>query len=79
MEFWTALTVWQKRIIAGFAGAIAGYAYYYYIGCLSGTCPITSNPYISTLYGTVIGALLINGKKKNQERQHGNNSSTTTN
>ncbi len=39
-------------------GAAAGYAYYYYIGCVSGTCPITSNPYISTIYGGVMGFLL---------------------
>lgn len=77
MEFFTSLNVWQKRTLAGIAGAAAGYAYYYYIGCMSGTCPITSNPYISTLYGTVIGVLMVNGKKKTQEVQNGNNSTTT--
>jgi phage shock protein E len=40
-------------------GALAGYLYYYYIGCVSGACPITSNPWSSTLYGAVMGALLI--------------------
>lgn len=79
MGFWTTLTLWQKRSIAGIVGAIAGYAYYYYIGCISGTCPITSNPYISTLYGTVVGALFVNGKKKNKEQEDGNSNPTTTN
>ncbi len=36
-------------------GAIGGYAYYHYVGCSTGTCPITSNPYISTGYGAVMG------------------------
>jgi hypothetical protein len=45
-------------------GAAAGYAYYYYIGCVSGTCPISSNPYISTIYGGVMGFLLAPRSKK---------------
>lgn len=36
-------------------GAIGGFAYYHFAGCASGTCPITSNPYISTSYGAIFG------------------------
>ncbi|WP_396145795.1 DUF6132 family protein [Flavobacterium sp.] len=39
-------------------GAIAGYAYYHYVGCASGTCAITSKPLNSTLYGSLMGGLL---------------------
>lgn len=39
-------------------GAIGGYLYYHYVGCISGTCPITSKPTSSTLYGAVMGGLL---------------------
>lgn len=39
-------------------GAAGGYAYYYFIGCNSGTCPITSNPTSSILYGSLIGIVL---------------------
>jgi hypothetical protein len=38
-------------------GAIAGYAWYRFVGCSTGTCPITSNPWTSTLYGGVMGGL----------------------
>jgi uncharacterized membrane protein YedE/YeeE len=41
-------------------GAIAGYLYYFYIGCASGTCAITSKPLNSTLYGAVMGGLIFN-------------------
>jgi hypothetical protein len=41
-------------------GAITGYAYYYYVGCASGTCAITSKPLNSTLYGGLMGGLLFN-------------------
>ena len=77
MEFFSTLNVWQKRSVAGIIGAAAGYAYYYYIGCMSGTCPITSNPYISTLYGTVLGMMLINGKKKTRVLDNGNGNTAT--
>ncbi|HKI79778.1 MAG TPA: DUF6132 family protein [Ignavibacteriaceae bacterium] len=58
------LIILSKIIIPVFLGAIAGYSYYYYIGCVSGTCPITSNPYISTAYGAVVGSVFISFKKK---------------
>jgi hypothetical protein len=38
-------------------GAAAGFAYYKFVGCSTGACPITSNPFISTIYGAVMGAL----------------------
>ena len=41
-------------------GAIAGYAYYYYVGCADGSCAITSKPLNSTLYGSLMGGLLFN-------------------
>lgn len=49
--------VWTKRVLLALAGGGAGFAYYYFIGCASGACPISSNPYISTVYGAVIGVL----------------------
>ncbi len=40
------------------AGAALGYANYRFIGCSTGSCPLTRNPYVSTAYGALIGALV---------------------
>lgn len=55
-----------KNYLIGIAlGALAGFLYWRFIGCNSGTCPITSTWYNSTLYGALMGALFANsGKKK---------------
>ena len=39
-------------------GAAAGYFYWFYVGCNSGSCLITSRASNSTLYGLVMGGLL---------------------
>ena len=50
------------RLIAGiFFGAVAGFCLYRFVGCKTGMCPITRNPYISTVYGAILGALLASG------------------
>lgn len=47
----------KMEIIGTLVGAGLGYAYYYFIGCESGSCAITSKPLNSTLYGAVMGLL----------------------
>ncbi len=47
-----------RTIIGLVAGGGIGFAYYKLVGCSSGTCPLTSNPIISTVYGSIIGALV---------------------
>lgn len=48
-------------------GALGGYLYWYYIGCLSGSCAITSNPLNSTLYGAAMGGLIFSMFKKEKK------------
>jgi hypothetical protein len=46
--------VWSLGIVIG---ALLGFLYWYYVGCLSGSCAITSSPVNSTIYGAVLGML----------------------
>ncbi len=61
---------WVKTGLFLTLGAIAGYSYYYFIGCSTNSCPITSNPYISSGYGMMVGLLMsVDTKKKNKETE----------
>ncbi|MBP6231414.1 MAG: hypothetical protein KA397_07180 [Paludibacteraceae bacterium] len=62
---------WVKQnilyIIGSIVGAIGGYIYWYFIGCDSGGCPITSSPYNSVIWGAIMGALLLSMLKKDKK------------
>jgi len=47
-----------RIIIGAIIGGGLGFAYYKFIGCSTGTCPLTSHPVASSLYGMVVGALV---------------------
>ena len=51
-------TMILRIVIGAVVGGGLGFAYYKFVGCSSGTCPLTSSPFISTLYGMVVGALV---------------------
>lgn len=46
-----------KIVLFVLGGAAFGFAWYRLVGCRTGACVITSNPYVSTLYGAVMGLL----------------------
>ncbi|TAG06965.1 MAG: hypothetical protein EAZ44_01400 [Cytophagia bacterium] len=56
----------KLTILGLIIGAIAGYLYYHFIGCASGSCAITSQPINSTLYGALMGSLFFNIFKKEE-------------
>ena len=47
-----------RRLSYILTGAAAGFAYYAVVGCVTGACPISSNPYMSTAYGALVGFVL---------------------
>ena len=49
---------YQGSLIGITLGAIAGWLYWNFIGCSSGTCAITSKPLNSVLYGALMGYLV---------------------
>lgn len=59
-----------KKIFPVATGAAIGFAYWYFIGCNSGSCAITSTWQISTAYGALVGAtFLLPGKSKKSNQQ----------
>jgi hypothetical protein len=47
------------RIVIGAAfGAGLGLGWYKLAGCATGTCPLSSNPFLSTLFGALVGVLI---------------------
>ena len=46
-----------KLVLFGAGGALLGYGYYYFIGCRTGSCPLTGNPLITTMYGVLLGVV----------------------
>lgn len=47
-------------ILGAILGAVAGYLYWRFVGCTSGGCPITSSPFMSTLWGLLMGGTFFN-------------------
>ena len=58
------LSKYKLEVIGLILGAIAGFLYWKFIGCASGTCMITSKPLNSSLYGALVGYLVLSMFKK---------------
>jgi hypothetical protein len=52
----------MKIILGLIIGGAIGFALGYFGKCASGVCPLTSNPYISTIVGALIGLLIALGR-----------------
>ena len=63
-------------MIGAVIGGLAGFLYWKYVGCLTGTCAISSRPLNSTLYFAVMGAVLLGSfRKKSAENTTGTHES----
>jgi hypothetical protein len=65
----TLLLKYKLELAGLVTGAVAGWSYWYFVGCSSGQCPITSKPLNSTLYGAILGMLLFSIFKKDKKQQ----------
>lgn len=50
-----------RMILFVVGGAAFGFGYQRLVGCRTGACPITSNPYVATLYGALMGFFFSGG------------------
>lgn len=57
-----------KYSIVILIGAAAGYSYWYFVGCNSGSCAITSSPVNSSIYGGLMGGLILNSFSKKPKK-----------
>ena len=65
---WERLLKYRLEIAGLLLGAIAGWCYWYFVGCASGTCFITSKPLNSAVYGSVVGMLMLSLFKKEKRK-----------
>ena len=54
-----------KPALSIIIGGSVGFLYHHFVGCSTGKCGITSNPYLSVLWGSALGYLLVNGRCSN--------------
>ncbi len=47
-----------KVVLGMVTGGGLGFLYYYFIGCSGNSCPITSNPYATIIFGVVLGIII---------------------
>lgn len=66
----TIIKKYKPEILGATLGSIAGWCYWYFVGCSSGSCAITSSPVNSTLYGAFMGGLLGSMFKKTDKQDH---------
>jgi len=51
-----------KIAVGAAAGAGIGYLMYRFVGCRTGACPLTGNPYVAMVIWGAIGAIMAAGK-----------------
>lgn len=51
-----------RIVLSALIGGGVGFLYYRLVGCRTGACPISGNPYVSTVWGAVMGSLLAAGR-----------------
>lgn len=51
-----------RAVLGGVLGAAVGFAFYKFVGCRTGTCPLSANPFIAMFIWGMTGVLLAIGK-----------------
>ena len=60
---------YRIMILGVIVGILVGFLYWHFIGCSSGTCPLTSSPIKSTFFGAVIGGLMFSPNKNKMKEE----------
>ncbi len=62
-----------RVIVGSVVGGLLGFLYYDFVGCRTGSCSLVSDPYVSTLLGIVVGAILLFPTKNRRNENVGDN------
>lgn len=68
----TIIIKYKAEVVGVVLGAIAGWCYWYFVGCSTGNCAITSSPVNSTLYGACMSGILGSMLKKSEKQDRKN-------
>lgn len=60
---------YKLELIGVGLGSVVGWCYWYFVGCASGTCAITSSAVNSSLYGAMMGGILASIFKKEKKEE----------
>ena len=52
-----------RSVMGGVVGAVVGLLMYRFVGCRTGACPLTGNPYVAMVIWGVMGFLVASGGK----------------
>ncbi len=63
---------YKAEAVGAALGAIVGWGYWYFVGCSTGSCTITSHPFNSTVYGAFMGGILGSMFKKSEKQDQKN-------
>lgn len=51
-----------RMVLGGIMGVLVGLAMYRFVGCRTGACPLTANPYIAMIIWGLVGVMVAAGK-----------------
>ena len=51
-----------RSVVGAVVGAAVGYGMYRFVGCKSGACPLTANPWVAMAIWGLMGLLVSSGK-----------------
>lgn len=57
-----------KFLLGILIGGALGYAYYHFVGCRGGSCPMWADPWRSTLVGMALGGILLFDTSKKKDK-----------
>ncbi len=56
------MSIALRSVLGALGGAAVGFLMYRFVGCRTGACPMTANPYVAMVVWGLLGALMVSGR-----------------